>query len=87
MNATSRWYTLWVICLLWLLNRQTATAQIAPEAQKRYNAAVKLIQSGDYERAKADLNMLVQQRGPLAPYASYYYAIAAFRQKNFPNPD
>ncbi|MVM34520.1 tetratricopeptide repeat protein [Spirosoma sp. HMF4905] len=83
MNVKSSWYTLWVVCLLWLLNRQKATAQIAPEAQRRYNAAVKLVQTGDYERAKTDLNGLIQQRGPLAPYASYYYAIAAFRQKNF----
>ena len=61
---------------------QVARAQIAPDAQKHYNAAVKLVQTGNYERAKTDLNAIILQRGPLAPYASYYYALAAFRQKN-----
>lgn len=70
-----------VYLLLWLV-AQVATAQIAPDAQKRYNTAVRLVQAGDYERAKTDLNALILQRGPLAPYASYYYALAAFRQKN-----
>ncbi|WP_420147848.1 tetratricopeptide repeat protein [Spirosoma sp.] len=58
-------------------------AQIAPDVQRRYSTAVKSVQAGDYERAKADLNPIIQQRGPLAPYASYYYALAAFRQRNF----
>ncbi|GAB2568405.1 hypothetical protein GCM10027190_17770 [Spirosoma areae] len=71
------------VCLAGLLSWHTATAQVSPDVQKRYAAAVKLVQTGDYERAKADLNPLIQQRGPLAPYASYYYALAAFRQKNF----
>ncbi|QMW05602.1 outer membrane protein assembly factor BamD [Spirosoma foliorum] len=83
MNTKSCWFTVWVLCLCSFLNQQTAKAQIAPEAQRRYNAAVKLVQAGDYERAKTDLNVLIQQRGPLAPYASYHFAIAAFRQKNF----
>ena len=46
-------------------------------------ASVKLVRAGDYDRAKPDLNALIQERGPLAPYANYYYALAAFRQKNF----
>ncbi|WP_371732020.1 tetratricopeptide repeat protein [Spirosoma sp. KCTC 42546] len=83
MNGKSCWYKLMVVCLFCLLQGHTTTAQIAPEVQKRYNAAVNLLRSGDYERAKTDLNVLIQQRGPLAPYASYYYAIAAFRQRNF----
>ena len=61
-----------------------AIAQVSPDAQRRYQTAVKLVQTGgDFERAKLDLNPIIQQRGPLAPYASYYYATAAFRQKNF----
>ena len=67
--------------MVWLM-AQVATAQISPDSQRRYNAAVKLVQSGNYERAKTDLNAIVVQRGPLAPYASYYYALAAYRQKN-----
>ncbi len=66
-----------------LFSGSIATAQVSPTDQKRYTAAVNLVQTGEYDRAKADLNTLVQQRGPLAPYASYYYALATFRQKNF----
>lgn len=60
-----------------------ATAQVSPDAEKRYKAAVRLVQTGDYERAKEDLNAIIQGGGPLAPYANYYYAIAAFRQKKY----
>ncbi|GAB4036610.1 tetratricopeptide repeat protein [Spirosoma gilvum] len=59
-------------------------AQVSPEAQRRYTAAVKKVVAGDYDRAKTELNGIIQQRGSLAPYASYYYALAAYRQKNFP---
>ncbi|MFD2934305.1 amino acid ABC transporter substrate-binding protein [Spirosoma flavum] len=83
MNPRFSWFTQVAIVFAGLLSWQIATAQVSPEAQKRYTAAVKLVQAGDYERAKSDLNSIIQQRGPLAPYASYYYAIAAFRQKNF----
>jgi ABC-type branched-subunit amino acid transport system substrate-binding protein len=60
-----------------------ATAQVSPEGLRRYKAAVQLVQAGNYERAKADLNAIIQREDQLAPYAHYYYAIAAFRQKNF----
>ncbi|SOD81994.1 ABC transporter substrate-binding protein [Spirosoma fluviale] len=62
---------------------QVAQAQLPADAQKRYKAALELVRTGDYERAKSDLNVLIQQRGPLAPYATYHYAIAAFRQRKF----
>ena len=83
MCATSGWNKGWCWCLLCWLITLSATAQIAPDAQKRYTSAVQRVRVGDYERAKTELNAIVQQRGPLAPYASYYYAVAAFRQKNF----
>lgn len=83
MNLTSGWYRLLPVCLFLLLCCGPATAQVPPDAQKRYQAAVRLVQTGDYERAKADLNALIQRGGPLAPYAHYYYALAAFRQKNY----
>ena len=82
MTIKSCWYKRGGVYLLLWLMAQVATAQIAPDAQKRYNTAVRLVQAGDYERAKTDLNAIILQRGPLAPYASYYYALAAFRQKN-----
>ncbi len=77
------WFKQVTIGFVGLLGWQIATAQISPGVQKRYTAAVKLVQTGDYERAKSDFNVLIQQRGSLAPYASYHYAVAAFRQKNF----
>ena len=85
MNMNNPFYWLNLIVLLGIsqLNNQTAIAQVSPDAQRRYSAAVKLVQTGDYERAKTDLNALIQQRGPLAAYANYYYALAAFRQRNF----
>ena len=69
--------------VLGLLSYLVATAQVSPDAQKRYQAAVKLVQAGDFERAKIDLNAISQQRGPLAAYATYYYALACFRQRSF----
>lgn len=76
-------YWLLVVWGISQLNSQDAVAQPLSEAQRRYATAVRLVQTGDYERAKADLNTLIQQRGPLAAYANYYYALAAFRQRNF----
>ena len=77
----SGWFT--VAFLLFLSRSQLVTAQVAPTDQRRYDVAVGMVRAGDYERAKANLNQLIQQRGPLAAYASYYYALAAFRQKDF----
>ena len=77
------WITCVAVCLFGLLNNHFATAQIVPADQHRYDLAVRMVRAGEYERGKADLNPIIQQRGPLAPYASYYYAIAAFRQRNF----
>ncbi|WP_461128415.1 amino acid ABC transporter substrate-binding protein [Spirosoma aerophilum] len=83
MNGRLNWFIQGLILFVGLICGQHTTAQVNPDAQKRYQAAVKLVQLGDYERAKADLNILIQQRGALAPFASYQYAIAAFRQKNY----
>ncbi len=83
MNPRSGWY--WLFFTGWLLTAclPSVRAQVAPDAQRRYNAAVRFVQTGDYERAKSDLNALMQRGGPLAPYANYYYALAVFRQKNY----
>jgi tetratricopeptide (TPR) repeat protein len=83
MNGRLNWLVQRLLFFVGLIAWQHTEAQVAPEAQKRYQAALKLIQVGDYDRAKADLNGLIQQRGALAPYASYHYAIAAFRQRNY----
>jgi tetratricopeptide (TPR) repeat protein len=84
MNTRISWFKQGVVIWLVLLSGQVTMGQISPDVQRRYQTAVKVVQTGgDYERAKMDLNTIIQQRGPLAPYASYYYAAAAFRQKNF----
>lgn len=62
-----------------LLKAQPAT----PEAGRRYKAAVKLVQLGDYESAKRELLPMTERSNALAPFAHYYYAIAAFRQRNY----
>lgn len=81
---TSKLYWLTIIITFWrLLDGPVADAQVPADAQKRYKAAVQLIQAGDYERAKSELNSFTQQESPLAPYAHYHYALAAFRQKNY----
>ncbi|WP_461132147.1 ABC transporter substrate-binding protein [Spirosoma lituiforme] len=83
MNGQFYWCKQLAIFLLGLGSWQFATAQGAPDDQRRYSTAVRLVKAGDYERAKPDLNGLIQQRGVLAPYASYYYALATFRQRNY----
>src|SRR5438128_2499936 len=83
MNGRLYRFSLIVVCLFGLLPVRQATAQVAPDVQKRYQAAIKQVQTGEYERAKPELNAIIQGRGPLAPYANYYYALAEFRQRNF----
>ncbi|GAB3956537.1 hypothetical protein GCM10028805_46720 [Spirosoma harenae] len=77
------WVNSVFVGLLGFLVLQSAKAQVSSGAQKRYNEAVKRVLAGDFERAKTELNPIIQQGGSLAPYANYYYALAAFRQKNF----
>jgi tetratricopeptide (TPR) repeat protein len=84
MKTKSRWYGLFLAG--WLLAAclpSLVTAQVSADAQKRYKDAVRSVQTGDYERAKTALNPIIQRGGPLAPYANYYYVLAAFRQQNY----
>ena len=83
MNRTNYWLILVAVLLTGLMSQQTVRAQVSSDAQRRYQSAVQFVKNGDYERAKKELNVFIQQRGPLAPYANYYYTLAAFRQKNF----
>jgi tetratricopeptide (TPR) repeat protein len=69
--------------LIGLLVLTMANAQPSTDSQRRYKAAVRLVQIGDYERAKTELNTIIQRGGAVAPYAHYYYALAAYRQKKF----
>lgn len=61
----------------------TAWAQTPPETERRYKAAVKFVQLGDYERAKTELQAIMQRMSPLSPFAFYYHAVASFRQRNY----
>ncbi|WP_246224830.1 amino acid ABC transporter substrate-binding protein [Spirosoma terrae] len=86
MNGRLYWFKLVLIGLVCAMNGQRAMAQLSTDAQRKYKAAVQIIQSGQttgYERAKFDLNAIIQRDGSLAPFAHYYYAVAAFRQRNF----
>ncbi|GAB3544567.1 amino acid ABC transporter substrate-binding protein [Spirosoma fluminis] len=83
MNERLYWFKLLAGGLIWLVSQQQAVGQVGADAQKRYKAAVRLVQTGDYDRAKSELNVIIQRDGPLAPYAHYYYSIAAFRQRYF----
>ncbi len=74
----------WIVfSALGLVAGQAARAQAPADAQKRYKAAVRLVQTGDYTHAKTDLNAIIQRGDTYAPYAHYYYALAGFRQKDF----
>ena len=83
MNGRFYWSKWARLGLFALLNWQIAAAQVSPESLKRYKSAVQLVQTGNYEQAKTALNAIILRDDPLAPYAHYYYATAAFRQKNF----
>lgn len=74
-----RWF---VIAVLGFLTIQTiGWAQTSPDLERRYKAAVKLVQLGDYERAKTELQPIMQRVSGLSPFAYYYHAIASFRQR------
>lgn len=81
MKTPFTWLLL--IGLLLLTGQHSAWAQTTSDAERRYKAAVRLVQSGQYERAKTELTPLAQRGGNLAPYATYYLAVTAFRQKNY----
>ncbi len=73
-----------VIALVSIITVQTSVwAQRTPELDRRYKAAVKLVQLGDYERAKTELQPIMQRVSALSPFAYYYHAIASFRQRNY----
>ncbi len=72
-----------VHCLLFTVYCSLSIAQVPPRAERQYQAATQLVRIGDYERAKTDLNVIIQRGGSLAPFATYYYALATFRQKNW----
>jgi tetratricopeptide (TPR) repeat protein len=80
MNSRILGYTGFIVSLIGL---QTVLAQSPSDGKSRYQAAVRLVQGKAYDRAKAELNTIIQREGPYAPFAHYYYALASFRQKDF----
>lgn len=53
------------------------------DTERRYRAGVKAVQLGEYDRALADLQVVMQRDGSYAPFAYYYHAIASVRQKRY----
>ena len=66
----------------WLLST-AALAQKTKDMERRYRAGVRSVQLGDYDRARAELQPVLQQGGSFAPFAYYYSASASFRQKRY----
>ncbi|TAE33905.1 MAG: amino acid ABC transporter substrate-binding protein [Cytophagales bacterium] len=60
-----------------------STVQAQTDLERRYKAAVRSVQLGDYERAKMDLQPIMRSSSALAPFAYYYHAIASFRQRSY----
>ncbi|WP_246168772.1 ABC transporter substrate-binding protein [Rudanella paleaurantiibacter] len=71
------------LILALLLTHANLWAQLNPEVERRYRAAVKMVQLGDYEKAKTELQPIMQRGTALSPFAYYHHAIASFRQRNF----
>jgi ABC-type branched-subunit amino acid transport system substrate-binding protein len=79
LRSAMKFVSLFIVyCSLSVVN-----AQVSPAARQQYQSAAQLVKIGDYERAKTALNPIIQRGGSLAPFASYYYALATFRQKNW----
>jgi ABC-type branched-subunit amino acid transport system substrate-binding protein len=53
------------------------------DTERRYRAGVKSVQLGDYDRARADLQVVMQRESSFAPFAHYYHAIASIRQRRY----
>lgn len=56
-------------------------SQPGADYERRYKAAVRMVQLADYEHAKPELTAL--RSSPRGPFASYYLALIAFRQKDY----
>lgn len=59
-------------------------AQKVSDTERRYRLGVKALQIGEYDRARNELQTVMQRGGSFAPYAYYYHADASFRQKKYP---
>ncbi|WP_148289428.1 ABC transporter substrate-binding protein [Fibrella aestuarina] len=69
-----------IVCLaVWL----PLTGFAQKDTERRYRAGVKAVQLGEYDRARSDLQVVMQRDGSFAPFAYYYHAVASVRQKRF----
>ncbi len=73
----------WLALLLGLMAERPAFAQKNKDTERRYRAGVRLLQLGDYDRARAELLPVLEREGSYAPFAYYYTADAHFRQKRY----
>ena len=72
-----------VLCSTMLLLSATVNAQGIKDTERRYRAGVRLVQLGDYDRARTELQPVMQRPGSYAPFAYYYHAAASYRQKRY----
>ncbi|WP_229376779.1 ABC transporter substrate-binding protein [Fibrella aquatilis] len=59
-------------------------AQKVTDTERRYRTGVRALQTGEYDRARNELQVVMQRGGSFAPYAYYYHADASFQQKKYP---
>jgi len=86
MNIRGKKYTYWnLIALFACLWLTTGISMAQTDAEiRRYRNAVRLVQQGDYAKAKTELAPLTErQNGSIAPFAHYYYALADFKSGKF----
>ncbi|MEZ0539617.1 ABC transporter substrate-binding protein [Fibrella arboris] len=69
--------------LAYSLSNTTGIAQKVKDIERRYKAGVRLLQVGDYDKARTELQPVMQQGGSYAPFAYYYHADASYRQKRY----
>ena len=80
---TRKQIELGILCWVGLLTTVEANAQKIKDIERRYKAGVRLVQLGDYDRARTELQAVMQQGNSYAPFAYYYYADASYRQKRY----
>ncbi|RYF72189.1 MAG: amino acid ABC transporter substrate-binding protein [Cytophagaceae bacterium] len=72
-----------VLCWAGLLANTEVNAQKTKDIERRYKAGVRLVQLGDYDKARTELQAVMQRDGSYVPFAYYYYADASYRQKRY----
>ncbi|MEZ0486212.1 ABC transporter substrate-binding protein [Fibrella aquatica] len=72
-----------IICWIGTLFSTASNAQKTKDIERRYKTGVRFVQLGDYDRARTELQPVMQRGGSYAPFAYYYFADASYRQKRY----